>query len=296
MFFDFDGVPETTKQRVGALAKRGRLPCAALLSGGSEKTRDKCALELASAVICESPKNGEGCGKCRACLKIKAEAHPDVIHVRPAKDRKTVQIAAVRELVLDSLYVAPNEAKNKVYIFHAADELSPLIQNSLLKTIEEPPGFVMFVFLCDQREKLLSTVISRLTEFSLGDSLSAGRKNKEQELTQIAEGLVKALCREDEFGVLLATAPMVKNRELMRKTAEKIIVFVRDASASIAGQPPETESGAPAMLERSFSLKELLALKDSMEKISEWSKSNANENLLITQFSSMLTMIQKNRK
>lgn len=289
MIFNFNEVPEKTKERVNSLAKRNRLPSSVLLSGGNEKLREKCALELAGSVICENKKEGSPCNKCHACMKIKAGTHPDVIHVRPAKDRKTVSIDAVREKVLNSLYVSPNEAQNKVYIFHGADELSPLIQNALLKTIEEPPPFVMFILLSEQREKLLSTVISRVSEFSLGDTLTSARKNKEEELFGIASGIVTALSRGDEFDIMLSTAPMVKNRAMMKKVAEKIIVITRNACA-------ETEDDDVSLLLRSsFSLTQLYEIKQSMEKIAQWAERNANENLLITQFSSMLALIQKKR-
>lgn len=290
MIFDFPEVPEKTRERINSLAKRDRLPSSVLLSGGNEKTRQKCALELACSVICENKKEGMPCGKCNACMKIKAEAHPDVIHVRPEKDRKTVSIDSVRQKVLDSLYVSPNEAENKVYILHGADELSPLIQNALLKTIEEPPPFVMFILLSGLREKLLSTVVSRVSEFSLGDTLSAERKNKEEELTRIAEGIITALCREDEFGIMLSLAPLIKNRGMMKKAAEKIIVMLRDACAKNA------EGDAAMLLEMSFELPQLYEIKQSMEKIAQWAERNANENLLITQFSSVLAVIQKKRK
>ncbi|MCH5198631.1 MAG: hypothetical protein J1E34_06960 [Oscillospiraceae bacterium] len=288
MLFNFSEVPEKTRERINSLAIRNRLPSSVLLSGGNEKTRDNCAIELAGAVICENKKDGAPCKKCSACVKIKSETHPDVIHIRPAKDRKTVSIDLVRQLVLDSLYVSPNEAENKVYIFHAADELSPLIQNSLLKTIEEPPPFAMFILLSQQREKLLSTVISRVSEFSLGDTLPAERKNKEEEISRISAGIIKALCRGNEFDIMLSVSPMVKNRALMKKAAEKIILSVRDACAGTDGENA-------IMLKRSFSLTGLYEIKQSMEKISEWAGRNANENLLITQFSSMLALIQKNR-
>lgn len=289
MIFNFSDVPEKTRERINSLAKRNRLPGSVLLSGGSEKLRDKCALELAASAICENKKDGAPCLKCSACIKIKAEAHPDVIHVRPAKDRKTVSIDLVRSLVLNSLYVSPNEAENKVYILHSAHELSALIQNALLKTIEEPPPFVMFILLAEQREKLLSTVISRVSEFSLGDTLTAERKNKEEELNRIAEGITEALCRGDEYSIMLSLAPLIKNRAMMKKAAEKIIVLVRDACTY-------SDSSNPAMqLGMSFSLPQLIEIKQSMEKISQWAEKNANENLLITQFSSMLAVIQKKR-
>ena len=296
MLFGAAEIPAQTKTRVNMLAARGRLPQSVLLTGGSEKLREKCAMELAAAVMCENPTDGVPCGKCPACIRLKAGSHPDLIPVKPQKDRKTVSIDAVRELVLDGLYVAPNEAENKVYLFYGAQELSPLIQNSLLKTLEEPPPFAMFVFLCDQRDRLLTTVISRMTEFPLGDVLTAERKNKEEELLAVASGYVRALCRGDEYDLMVSCAPFTKNRALMKKAAERIILMARDAAAYPAGEVMGGSEDAAAMLNAAFDVPGLFALKDAMEKISSWAASNANENLLQTLFSSLGAQLMEKRR
>ena len=296
MLFSAAEIPAQTKTRVNTLAANGRLPQSVLLTGGSERLREKCAMELAGAVLCEHPVSGAPCGKCPACVRLKAGSHPDLIPVKPQKDRKTVSIDVVRELVLDGLYEAPNEAENKVYLFYGAQELSPLIQNALLKTVEEPPPFTMFIFLCDQRDRLLNTVISRVTEFPLGDVLTAERKNKEAELLEIAVGYVKALCRGDEYDLMKSCAPFTKNRALMKKAAERIVLMVRDAAAFPAGEVMGGSEEAAALLHAVFDLPELFALKETMEKIAVWADANANENLLQTLFSSKGAELMEKRK
>lgn len=296
MLFGANEIPAQTRARVNALAERGRLPQSVLLTGGSEKLREKCAMELAGAVMCENRKNGAPCGKCPACIKLKAGTHPDLIAVKPAKDRKTVSIDQVRSLVLDTLYLAPNEAENKAYLFYGAEELSPLIQNALLKTIEEPPPYAMFLFLCDQRDQLLNTVVSRVTEFSLGDVLTAERKNKEEEISNIAAGYVKALCGGNEYDIMKSTAPLAKNRALMKKVAERIILIVRDAAAFPAGEIMSGCEEAAVALHGAFDAPALFALKEAMEKIASWAAANANENLMQTLFSSMGAELLKKRR
>ena len=296
MLFSSSEIPRQTSARVQSLAEKKRLPQSVLLSGGSEKLREKCALELAGAVLCPHTRGGEPCGSCPACKKIRAGVHPDLIALRPEKDKKSVSVAAVRELVLDRLYVAPNEAADKIYVFYAAEELSVLIQNALLKTIEEPPPFVMFIFLCDQRDRLLTTVVSRLTEFPLGDALTAQRKTTEAQILETAVSFITALCRGDEFDIMKSTAPMVKNRAMMKKTAEKIILIVRDAAAIHAAEPLSGAEDAALRLRTAFDLPALYALKARMEDIASFAAANANENLLITQFSSFGAEILKKRK
>ena len=296
MLFDDPGIPAATKARVNALSAAGRLPQSVLLSGGSAKLREKCALELVSAVMCTELKDGVPCGKCAACRELKAGTHPDLTRVIPEKDRKNVSIDVVRTLVTDTLYQAPNAAENKAYLFPDAQDLSVLIQNALLKTVEEPPPFAMFVFLCDQRDKLLPTVISRLTEFPLGDVLTAERKTKEAQITETAEGFVRALCRGTEYDIMKSTAPMTKNRQLMKKTAERVILYVRDAAAYGTGDVLGGSEEAAQLLYAAFGMTELFRLKDAMEQISAWAASNANENLLQTLFSCMAAGLLEKRK
>lgn len=292
MLFSAKGIPEGTRGAVNSLSARGRLPQSVMLTGGSAALREKCAAELAMAVNCACLKNGQPCGRCPDCVKIKAGSHPDIIKIEPEKDRKTVSVAAVRERVTEELYVAPNEAENKVYIFPDAGELSEVIQNTLLKTIEEPPDFVMFIFECAQRGDMLSTVISRCTEFPLGDALSAKSSAGDEKISEIACGILHALSRGSEYDVMLACAPMVKNRALMKKTAAKIITVVRDAMVQSSGAPLLSGCEKQALeLGMSFSTGQLLKIKDAMDEIMRFADSNANENLLISRFSSALSQI-----
>ena len=296
MLFGMPQIPPATAARVRCLSEKGRLPQSVMLTGGSESLREKCALELAAAVICENKKNGDPCGKCPACRKIKAGTHPDVIPVRPQKDKKSVTVDAVRELVLDSLYIAPNEASDKVYVFYDAGEMSVIIQNTLLKTIEEPPPFAMFVFLCEQRESLLSTVVSRVTEFSLGASQPAARGRGADDTETAALGVMNALVYGGEYDLMKSTAPLAKNRLRIRAAAEKLAVYVRDAAARGVSPPLGGSEEAAALLARAFDLKTLCELRDLMGQIAAWAKGNANENLLLTIFSSKLAEIQKKRR
>lgn len=292
MLFSSAEIPRETVKTVNSLSRRQRLPQSVLLSGGSEALRRKCALELAMAVNCTDLKDGQPCMKCPACVKIKAGSHPDVRIIVPEKDRKNVSKEVVKEQVMENLHVAPNEAFNNIFIFPEADELSPIIQNMLLKTIEEPPEFDMFIFECGQREGMLETVLSRCTEFPLGDVLASKSKKEDEKCAAAACGIIDALCGGNEFDIMLACSPMVKNRAMMKKTAAKIITVVRDAMAESSGTPLLSGCEKQAVaLSVHFSTAQLLKIKSSMDEIITFAEQNANENLLISKFSSMLAQI-----
>ena len=289
MIFTDPTIPASTRELVYRLLRRDRLPQSVLLTGGSARLREKSALELAASVFCLSPKEGQPCGKCAACRKLKAGSHPDFIRVLPEPDRKTVSVKVMRQTVLDGLWIAPNEAQAKVYYFPNADELSELVQNALLKTIEEPPDFCVFVLDAAQKETLLPTVLSRVTEFPLGDLKEGERKATADSVASAAAGLVRALCRGTEFDLLLAAAPMVKNRAMMKKVADKLVLVVRDALAAGAGKPLSGLENEALLLGASFDRRGLLQIKSAMDRIVACAAANANENLLISQFVSLLS-------
>lgn len=292
MFSD-PAVPAQTAAAVQRLARLHRLPQSVLLTGGSAKLRERCAAELAAAALCLDPRSGEACGKCAACRKIRAGSHPDLIRVTPPADRKTVSIDTVRQLVLDKLAVAPNEADNKIYVFPDADALSPVIQNALLKSIEEPPPFVGFLFLCSARESLLPTVISRCAEFSLGQADGAAKK-EDVRAAEIAVGIAEALYAGSDYELLLSTAPMVKNRELMKKTAARLTLILRDAMAGDTGAPFLSGADRQALgLASRCTPRQLLRMKDAMDRVREDAEHNANENLLVSEFSALLLQARR---
>lgn len=292
MLFSSPEIPEETGKTVNSLSRRERLPQSVMLTGGSDPLRRKCALELAMAANCTDLRDGQPCMKCSDCVKIKAGSHPDVTFVLPEKDRKTVSRETVKAQVMEKLYVAPNEAKNNVFIFPDADELSPIIQNMLLKSIEEPPEYDMFIFECGQRENMLETVVSRCTEFPLGDALASKSKKEDEKITDIACGIADAVCGGSEYDIMLACSPMVKNRAMMKKTAAKIVLIVRDAMAESSGTPLLSGCEKQAVaLSVHFSVVQLLKIKSAMDDIIRFAEMNANENLLISKFSSMLSQI-----
>ena len=226
-----------------------------------------------------------------------AGSHPDVTRVIPVEGRKTVSVEAVRKQVLEKLYESPTEAENKIYVFPDADTLSPQIQNALLKSVEEPPGDVMFLFLCEQRESLLATVISRLTEYTLGDTLSAKKRKEDEAVLAAAKGIAAALAKGDEYTLMLATAPMTKNRDRMAQTAQALIRILRDALVENSGAAMLSGCEEEAMLlSMRFAAPSLIRIKGAMDAVIADAAANANENLLLTKFSSSLAVIMKERR
>ena len=297
MFFSDLEIPENTRNTVQKTVSLGRLPCSVLLTGGSESLREKCAFELASAALCsEHSGNDIPCGSCSACLRARSGIHPDIIRVVPEDGKKLLSIGAVRSGCLSKLSESPSEGVNKVFYFPECDSMQIAVQNALLKSIEEPPDGTMFIFTASERENFLITVISRLTEYHLGDILSSKSKKTDEKVKEIAEGVAMAIANEDEFAVMLASSPMHKNRKLMSSVASFLTLIIRDAMIEGSGTPMLSGSEMAAYaLARSFKVSSLLQIKDIMDKIVSEAATNANENLLISRFSADTAVIMKDR-
>lgn len=298
MFFSDNSIPENTRKAVNSAVTLGRLPCSILLTGGSEALRERCALELACAVLCPHTKENKNhpCGKCNTCLRVKAGLHPDVTTVSPEEGKKLLSVKTVREKCLGRLSSAPTEGENKVFFFPQSDGLQTVVQNALLKSIEEPPDDTMFIFGAFAGEGLLTTVLSRLTEYPLGDHLAATGKKLDENVIKTADAIALALCNEDEFGIMLSASPMVKNRKMMASVSERLILIIRDAMAQGSGAAVLSGNETAAFaLSRSYKVSSLLQIKNVLDKIITEAGFNANENLLISRFSSLTASVLKDR-
>jgi len=135
----------------------GRLSHFYLISGPKGSGKRTLARLLAAAAVCRGER--KPCLSCPACRKAMTDNHPDIISVVDP-DRKAVPVKLVREY-RDDVYIKPNEAEKKVYIF--PQELGTEGQNALLKILEEPPAYGLFLLLAENPQQILTTVRSRCT-------------------------------------------------------------------------------------------------------------------------------------
>jgi len=125
------------------------------------KVKTMCYIALAAAILCQ--KDHRPCLSCGPCRKVMENNHPDVITVEDP-EHKAVAVKIVRQYRED-VYIRPNESERKIYIF--PQELNVEGQNALLKILEEPPAYGVFILLTNNPEQVLPTVRSRCTELKL---------------------------------------------------------------------------------------------------------------------------------
>jgi len=149
------------KENLRASVGKGRLSHFYLICGPEGSGKRTLAQLLAAAAVCKE--QDKPCLRCNACRKAMSGNHPDIITVTDP-DHKEVPVSVVRQYRED-MFIRPNEADKKVYIF--SQPLRVEGQNALLKILEEPPSYGVYMLLTDNPEALLPTIRSRCTELKL---------------------------------------------------------------------------------------------------------------------------------
>ena len=158
------GQEEACKIIKGSI-KLNRLPHAFLFSGTRGVGKTTIARIISKIVNCEKIdlSNPEPCGECASCISISEEKNMDVVEIDAAS---RTGVADVREIIENLNYKAV-EVKKKIYIIDEVHMLSKAAFNALLKTLEEPPEDIIFIFATTETDKIPVTIMSRCQKFEL---------------------------------------------------------------------------------------------------------------------------------
>ena len=181
---------------------------------------------FAKALNCTNPRNGEPCCKCESCLSIAQDRSLDVLEVDAASRNSTIDMRELSEDVL----TRPVGGKYKIYIIDEVHMLSKQAWNVLLKTVEEPPGHVKFIFATTEVHQVLPTIISRCQRFDLlpiPTRLIADRLRliADTEKVAIRQDAVDAIARAAEGGMRDAQSLL-----------DQMIAFFSQAGDEITGE------------------------------------------------------------
>jgi len=140
---------------------QNRVAHAYLFCGPRGTGKTSSAKILAKAVNCLDLKDGEPCNECANCRAINAGNFLDVLEIDAASNRGIDEIRDIR----DKVKFAPSQGKAKVYIIDEVHMLTSEAFNALLKTLEEPPGHVLFILATTEVQKIPLTILSRCQRF-----------------------------------------------------------------------------------------------------------------------------------
>lgn len=193
-FSDVSGQPQVTRTLENEL-KSGRINHAYLFTGSRGTGKTTCAKILAKAVNCLNLQDGNPCCECENCKGIDDGSILDVVEMDAASNRGIDDIRAV----IDEAQFRPARGKYRVYIIDEVHMLTDQAFNALLKTLEEPPGHVVFILATTEVHKLPSTILSRCQRFDFNRISPEDIKNR---LKYVAEQEGASI--EDDAAYLIA--------------------------------------------------------------------------------------------
>ncbi len=136
-----------------------------ILNGERGSGKKMLANLFAQTLLCE--KGGpDPCGHCHSCMQAQSGNHPDIIRVTHEKPN-SISVDDIREQVNQTVDIRPYEGPYKVYIIPQAEMMTVQAQNALLKTLEEPPAYVVLLLLTENADQLLPTITSRCVMLKL---------------------------------------------------------------------------------------------------------------------------------
>lgn len=287
----------------GALARR-HIAHFYLISGPKGSGKHTLARLLAAGILCQGQE--KPCGVCNACRKALNNAHPDFITVDDP-DKKHVPIDLIRQATAD-MYVRPNEANHKIYLFPRGEDMGIPTQNALLKILEEPPSYGVFIILTTNSDKLLPTVRSRCTELAMtalseeqlknalhsqfpqaspqqiagAIARSGGYLGQAQEILQEAEGATKntedflhAYAQQDAFALLKVLCPMEKwKRDALIGELEQWVLVLTDALTARSGMTATLPLAD--LVASSRSRKDLMRAIEVLQKTINYARGNVS--------------------
>jgi len=161
MFDDVIGQPHVVQMLVNAITAK-RIAHAFLFSGTRGVGKTTVARLLAKALNCERGPTSTPCGKCPNCLEIAQGISVDVIEIDGASNTGVDDVRELRE----NVKFAPFRGHYRIYIIDEVHMLSNSAFNALLKTLEEPPPHVVFIFATTEIHKIPPTILSRCQHYS----------------------------------------------------------------------------------------------------------------------------------
>ncbi len=297
---------EPVREHLHAALVNHTLSHAYLFEGIAGVGKMTMAKELIRALLCTGPQADHmACGRCLSCRTIDSGNHPDVIEIDRG-DKTSIGVDVIRDRLVHDVSIPPYQSSRKVYVIRDADLMSAGAQNALLKTLEEPPAYVLILLIARSSENFLPTVLSRVIrlrfqplpadliadelarregtepeQVSLIASLSQGSLGMAQELLHSAEfnamrrdlaGLMAHLPEKNEAQLIGWAEMFDRYKERKEQLLDLMLIWIRDLLIC------RTTGGAPMMRDAAQTIRfqagilpteELLRMFSAVRKVQE---------------------------
>ncbi len=311
-FTDFIG-NEKIKNQLIYLCEAERLPHAIIIEGDEGLGKRTLARELALNLLCRG--GDKPCRECSQCRKVMKGVHPDVIEYSAPDQPGKFPIKKVREL-RDDAFTKPNEADYKIYILANCQSMLAPAQNALLKILEEPPSYAIFILCVTNKSAMLETVLSRAVVITLegvpaaqgaeyickkdeavdyadalsaceiwngniGKALTSLSDGKFSKIAEVSNEVARALVKESEYELIKACSVFQRDGEMLKASLSVLKAIFRDALVS-DGSLTSGQGDTVKMLSSRLSRDKLLRLIEVCDNITRLTDRNANNGILIT--------------
>lgn len=311
---DFVGNKRAIEQ-LGYLIDAKRFPHALIIEGEQGLGKRTLARFIASALVCRG--DDKPCMACSQCHKVKEGIHPDVFEHSATGGANSFHVDVVRNVVNDA-FLQPNEAEKKVYILGNADAMNLSAQNALLKVLEEPPEYVIFILTAKTKSAMLETVLSRSVVVSLegvpidegvdyicrhienadrndvkntleafngniGKTIDTINGGKTSEIAELCVDMCRALVNENEYALLTKCSAFQKDKLLIVSSMDFLKNIFRDAL--FYGTGVDLISGQDELarlLKGKITKQKLIDLINVCDTLKDMAMKNSNNALLVT--------------
>lgn len=207
-------IPVTTKHphlttHFARLVQENKLAHAYLFTGAPGAGKTALARWVAQACLCVRPHaDGQPCGQCDECKRIRQDEHPDVLHIMP--EGQTIKVNQIR-LLRSEFSKSGVEGLQKFFIISAAEKMTASAANSLLKFLEEPSGQVTAFLLSAHPQQILTTIVSRCQVVKVAPPTVTQLRTalREAGAPEDLQALLPLITRDQQVAIRLAGDPAV---------------------------------------------------------------------------------------
>lgn len=314
-FSDFIG-NEKIKEQLSFLQESNRLPHAIVIEGDEGLGKRTLAREIALNLFCRGY-DERPCRHCPQCIKVLNGYHPDLYEYSAPGGPSSFHVDTVRDVREDAI-VRPNEADYKVYILGNCQCMNESAQNAILKILEEPPSYAMFILTTTTKSALLETVLSRSVVITVEgvdaaagaeyicardssidyndalnactvwggnigkavESLSDGKLSK---IITIANDICTSLLQDNEYDLLISCSVFERDRETLISTLGYLKIIFRDAMLySKSSDILSGQEDSVKILASRLTKSKLMNLLNACDNVRIHAEKNGNNAILIT--------------